>query len=293
MAGQGGEDMIEKSVNSADIPSTSESLNLWETEKIDHSILSYYMETKSPNSPVSVNPQAKIFTINLEPSKHFTSCRASYISFDIRLIKLPSHDKLPPIYPPPTQTSADVTSHLNPEDSNIPANDNENSAGIGQSEARPYIPLTQHECIGNKFVLEQDSDEVGERRRYEEKKEMEKKKKEERMHRWLKEQEEYRQRWHREHPERSDAKKRKMHCKQRRDLTTEATEHEHESKRRKMMDVRGEDRKRKRQTDCPTDSDMAFEMRKKRKKEEEKNIKDDPPAPTPYKGSNLDNAIGK
>ena len=266
MAGQGaGDERIEKSVNSAQIPSTSESLNLWETEQIDHSILSYYFESKGPNSPVSVNPQSKIFTVNLKPSKHFTSCRASYISFEVRLIKLPSHDKLPPIHPAPTSDSpqtAGVMSQGTRGDNNLSANDNESSVRIDQSEARPQ---TQHECIGNKFVLEQDSDELERNRKYEEKKEryeMEKKKKQERMQRWLEEQEEYRRRWRSEYPESSEAKNHKMQCKRRREgLTTEAADHDLDSKRRKMMDQREfHDGKRKRQTDCPTDRDMAFKM---------------------------------
>ena len=160
--------------------------------------------------------------------------------------------------------------------------------------------MTQHECVGNRFVLdqasEQDPDELQRKRQYEEKKEryeMEKKKKQERMQRWLEEQEECRRRWRSEYPKSSETKNHKMQCKRRREegLTTEAADHDLDSKRRKMMDEREfHDRKRKRQTDCPTDRDMAFEMRKKRKIEEEMTIKDDP---IPYKGSNLDNAPGK
>ena len=55
-------DPLEKSVNSAEIPSTSEALNLWETEKIDHSVLNYYHEQKSPNAQLSQKPQTCIFS---------------------------------------------------------------------------------------------------------------------------------------------------------------------------------------------------------------------------------------
>ena len=310
MANHGG-DPLEKSVNSTNIPSTSESLNLWETEQIDHSVLSHYYEKKSPISPLTNNPQSKIFTINLEPSKHFTSCRGSFISFDVRLIKLPNHDKLPPIHP----TSSDSTQTVVKS-----SNDNPTSSGIDQSEGRLHSPLTQHECVGNRFVLdqasEQDPDELQRKRQYEEKKEryeMEKKKKEERMQRWLKEQEEYRRRWQKEYGHgyghghgNSERKK----CNQRRrDLTTEG---QTDAKRRKISPQREfHDRKRKMQTDCLTDKDIDFEMRKKRKKKEEEKKeeeeeeeeedkdkykdKDDPPtpAPTPFKGANFDNCLGK
>ena len=286
-----GVDPLEKSVNSAEIPSMSEALNLWETEKIDHSVLNYYYEHKSPNAQLSQKPQTRIFTVNLEPSKHFTSCRASFISFEVRLVKLPDHEKLPPIHPQP---SLNVP---NTGDVNLSTNDNVTSSQIDQSEARLPSPSTQHECIGNKFVLDNDELHSG-KKRFEEKKEryeMEKKKKQERMRRWIEEQEEYRRRWQEKN---SESQKHKMHCKRKRDLTTGLPEHDVEAKRRKMLDQREfHDRKRKRQTDCPTDRDIELEMRKKRKKEEEKeemNIKDDPnPEPVVYPGSNLDNAAGR
>ena len=292
---------IEKNVNSSDLPCSSEYLNLWGEEKIDWSILSHYYEIKGPSIPLQNKPQTKIFNINFEPSRHFTFCRGSYLSFDIRQVRLPNHDKLPPIHPPP-KLSNDTTNERS-----------ERRETIDQSETRPQ------EYAGNTYVLDrqlpngqerqerherQERQERHERQERQERHEMEKRKKRERMEKWIGEQ--YRRKRLKSEQDNDpspSAKRRKM-------LPSDAEENEGNSSEIGNLWERGRKRgrdkesmmeepriKKSRKTECNERSPSNLEATSdlsgncnKRLTDEGQTVTDDP---IPFKGSNFENAIGK
>ena len=150
---------IEKKVTSRDIPCGSAYFQLWQGEEVDFTILSHYFEAKSPITPLLQNPQTRQFTISLEPSKHFILPRASYITFETRIVPIDGneHKKLPPVTPPKLQTFSD-SPHEKTSYENAPlrpANDSGSPNGIDQSEVKSSSPLIQrHFSHGTKFVLE-------------------------------------------------------------------------------------------------------------------------------------------
>ena len=152
---------IEKKVTSRDIPCGSTYFQLWQGEDVDFTILSHYYDQKCPVTPLLQNPQTKQFTISLEPSKHFILPRASYITFETRIVSVDGneHKKLPPVSPPPKKQTSFVSQHEKTSCENTPlhsANDSLLPNGIVQSEVRSNSPLIQrHFSHGTKFVLDQ------------------------------------------------------------------------------------------------------------------------------------------
>ena len=194
-----GGEKIEKSVNFTDVPANGDILNLWQNESVDYTVLSHYFEKKTPSQPLSQNPQTKSFVINVEPSKHFTLLRASYLTFEMRLCQLDEkHSKLPPITPPKLQKTSVVTSHEDASHERNPANGRARAENISQSEARKKGLLVQHHHTnGNTFVLDNEHEKQKRTNNMEHdmrhdmrqrSNEMEDRKKRERMERWINEQ---------------------------------------------------------------------------------------------------------
>lgn len=151
---------LEKKVTSRDIPCGSSYFQLWQGEEVDFTILSHYFDCRLPTQTLQQNPQTKQFTISIEPCKHYILPRASYVTFETRIVQVDGneHKKLPPVTPPKMRTSSERPCEKTSQDkaSFVSANGSFSPNVTGQSEVRSSSPLIQrHFSHGTKFVLEQ------------------------------------------------------------------------------------------------------------------------------------------